>query len=412
MRVASLQSFYRNVENMMRSQSALNKTQEQISTGKKVLSPSDDPFAATRILELEHAQANTDQYKKNINAAKSHLGLEEQSLKSVVESLARLKQLTIKAGDAALDQSNRQAIAAEVKQIKNLLVDVFNTVDSSGDYIFAGYKGGIKPFQVNANGRYEFKGDEGQRRLNLSDSVSVALGDSGKTLFVDVPSVKNTFTTGSSLKNQGNASITPGFVVDQDKYDKFYPDDLVITFNPESAATPAQPNYTVTRASDGRVVEGLSAMGFGEGKKITVAGLSVTINNDPKPGDQFTVKSSPKQGILDTVVRLQSGLERLGDGPEDSKVLTNLVADTLKNIASAETVVSGNQTVIGARLNIIDKTQSLTEDIEVVNKKALSAVADTDFAAAATRLSMESFLLEATQQSYSRISRLSLFDRI
>lgn len=412
MRVATLQSFYRNVENMMRNQIALNKTQQQISTGKKVLSPSDDPFAATRILELEHAQSNINQYKKNMNAAKSRLALEEKSLTSITEQLSRLKQLTIQAGDGALTQSNRQAIAAEVKQIKKLMVDVLNSVDSGGDYIFSGFKGSTKPFQLNADGRYEFHGDEGQRHLNLNATVAVATGDSGKTLFVDIPASKNTFNTASSPKNKGDATITPGFVVNQETYDKFYPDDLIITFNAQTAVSPPQTNYTVTRASDGRVVEGLSAIKFSSGKKVNAAGVDVTIFNNPKPGDQFAVRSSPKQSMLDTVVRLEDGLNRLSDNPTDSKTLKNLIADTLKNIKAAETVVTGSQTVIGARLNAISKTQSLTDDIEVVNKKALSAVAHTDIAEAATRLSMQAFLLEATQQSYSKISRLSLFDRI
>lgn len=412
MRIATLQSFNTGLNGILDNQSSVNKTQQQVSSGRRVLTPADDPIAATKILQLQQDQALRDQYDRNMTAADNRLKLEDATLGSITDNLTRLKELTVKAGGGTLTITDRQAIAAEVYQIQEGLVDLFNTRDANGEYVFAGFKGGNAPFVKNDSGRYDYKGDEGQRFLTIGASTNVATGDNGKSLFVDVEAAKNTFTTELNPLNKGTMRVSPGFVVDEEKYSEFYPDDLIITFNPESAVTPSGPNYTVRRASDNRIVEGMSNQAYSPGADVVVAGISITLNSDPEPGDEVLAKSSPKQSITDTIFRLTAGLNTLEDNVVDSETLDILIEDTLTNLAFAQSSVSEIRSQVGARLNVVENTRNLSADVGLVNKEVLSKLSDVDFAEAVSRLSLQSFLLEAAQQSYTTISRLSLFNQL
>jgi flagellar hook-associated protein 3 FlgL len=200
--------------------------------------------------------------------------------------------------------------------------------------------------------------------------------------------------------------------VDEEDYAEFYPEDLVITFNADSAVTPPGKNYTIRQASDGRVVEGKDAQTYAEGTDITVAGIAIKISGAPEPGDEFLVNSSEKQGITDTIYRLMDGLNNLQDNPEDAATLNNLLEDTLNNLAFAQSSISQVRSEVGARLNVVENTEGLAADIELVSREVLSKLSDVDFAEAVSRLSLQSFLLEAAQQSYAKIQNLSLFNQL
>jgi flagellar hook-associated protein 3 FlgL len=412
MRISTLQSFNKGLNSILDNQSSVNKTQQQVSTGRRVLTPADDPIAATKILQLQQDNALREQYDKNLTAAENRLKLEETQLDGITDNMERLKELTVQAGDGSLTQADRQAIAAEVREILGSMVDLMNSKDAGGEYIFAGFKGGTEPFQRNDTGRYDYKGDEGQRFLSIGSSTNVATGDNGKRIFMDIQATENTFLTRVNPNNEGAATINPGFVVDQEAYDQFYPEDMVITFNPESAISPPGPNFTVRQKSDGKPIDGLVNMEYAQGAAINAAGVAITITGEAKPGDEFIVDSSEKQGLTDTIFRLMDGLERLEDNPTDAATLDKLLEDTLDNLTASLDSISETRSEVGARLNVVENTRSLAADIELVNKEVLSKLSDVDFAEAVSRLSLESFLLEAAQQSYTTIQNLSLFNRL
>lgn len=412
MRVSTLQSFNKGLNSILDNQSQVNNTQQQVSTGRRVLTPADDPIAATKILQLQQDQALRDQFGKNMTGAEGRLTLEETQLAGITDNLTKLKELTIKGGDGSQTITDRQAIAAEVREILGATIDLMNSKDAGGEYLFGGFKGGTEPFQKNESGRYDYAGDEGQRFLSIASSTTVATGDNGKDLFIDIEAADNSFTTKTNPLNQGTGFVNPGFVIDEEAYANFYPEDLVITFNAESAITPPGPNFTVRQGTDGRVVDGLGTQPYNPGSEIVVAGIGVKISGEVEPGDEFLVNSSEKQSITDTIFRLMEGLNNLGDNPEDAATLDNLLEDTLTNLAFAQNSISEIRSQVGARLNVIDNTSSLAADVDLVSKTVLSKLSDVDFAEAVSRLSLQSFLLETAQQSYAKIQNLSLFNKI
>src|SRR5688572_8664569 len=115
MRVSTSQIYSIANIGMRDAQVAVDKTSQQISSGKRVLSPADDPVAATAILMLNQDLARTTQFSKNIDSGNNNLALEDTALQSVISLVQRLKELSVSAGNTAvLTSSDYKAIAAEV----------------------------------------------------------------------------------------------------------------------------------------------------------------------------------------------------------------------------------------------------------------------------------------------------------
>ena len=412
MRISTMQQFNSGVRGMLDNQTASMRTQQQISTGRRVLTPADDPIASTRILQLQQDISLRDQFGKNITAALNRQNLEEAILTSVTDNITVIRELTVKAGNGSMTQEDRGYIGLEIAERLDALEDLMNTKDASNTYIFSGFKGETEPFQSRPGGGVVYFGDDGERTLEVSSSTKIQTNDSGKKLFVDIQSAQNTFYTQDNTSNIGTGFISNGFVTDQAEYDDFYPNDMVVRFNPEGYATPPGSNYTVMNRHDHRPIDGLDGQAYSPGTSLVVKGANFKLVGQPEPGDSFFVTSSKKQSLTDTVAGLLEGLKTLGDTPGQSAALGTLLDNTLLNMDFVQTSISSVRSEIGGRLNTIDSIENLHADVDLVSQDILSQLQDVDFAEAVSRLSLESFLLEASQSSFTKINSLSLFNHM
>src|SRR5690349_18526259 len=133
-------------------------TQEQVSSGKRVNKPSDDPVAAARIAHLDASLSRLDQYKSNSDFARNQLGLEESALNSVNDNLQRIRELTLQANNSTTSDNDRKDIAAEVRQARDALLTLANTTDVDGRHLFAGYREGVVPFTTTSTGSVVYNG--------------------------------------------------------------------------------------------------------------------------------------------------------------------------------------------------------------------------------------------------------------
>jgi flagellar hook-associated protein 3 FlgL len=412
MRVSTQQLFGKGIESINDVNAQLQKTQLQISTGKKVISPSDDPVASTRILQLNQELELNSQYQSNIQSVENSLKLEDDLLGSINDVVQRIRELTISAGNGALSSDDFKFISAEITERLEQLAGMMNSQDASGEYVFGGFQGKTEPFQQSVSGSYTYEGDEGRRFIQIEASVNIASTENGKSVFMDLDAAKNTFFTEVNPNNQSvpPAIITTGQVIDQDVYDAFYPEDMVIEFNPLTNVVPDGPNYTVREASSGRVL--LADEPYVSGGPISASGIQFEIVGDPLPGDSFFVQSKEKQGVLTTVEKLIYGLENFNPTSEGRAVFDALLEDTLTNLDNAETSILETRSQIGARLNTVDTTREQNLDVELLTKEVLSDLQDLDYAEAISNLSLQQFILESAYSTYSQVTSLSLFDRL
>lgn len=399
---------------MQRISASLHKTQQNIASGTKFNTPADDPVASTRILQLRQDIALREQYQKNIRLVTNRLSLEESVLNGVSSVLQRVRELTLQVGDGSLSAADRNFLADEVSIRLDELLGMLNSKDPNGEYVFSGYKGNTIPFVNSGSAGYQFQGDEGQRMMQIDASTFIQAKDSGKQIFVEVAAAENTFFTSASPRNSAvpPAEITVGQVLDQALFDQFYPDDAYIEFQPIDDIVPSGSNFTVRRRSDNRILDGLENTPFVQGAAIIFNGVSVRISGNPDPGDSFSVESSNKQSVLTTFGRLVEGIERSDDTPAGRQRVADLVSATLQNLDNAQTNMLEARSRIGGRLNMLDSIQALHEDVDGASRAVLSELQDLDYAEALSRLTLESFVLEAAQKSFIKIAGLSLFNKL
>ena len=421
MRISTLHIYTLADSGMANANEAINRTQEQLSTGKRVLSAADDPVAATRIQQLTNNLSIVEQYNKNLTIAENNLSLEESTLDSINNLLQRVEELAVQAGNTGvLSEGEYSAIASEIDTRIDELFNLVNTQSANGDYIFSGYKADSPAFTGDSINGFSFAGDEGQLNVKVDDSTFIEASDSGKGIFVDIPSYEYTVVTSTNPNNRSNppVAISPGEIVDQDDYNNFYPEDIIITFNEDADGAPAAKNFTVTERSTGKIIDANHL--YTAGEELIYHGISVRLTGSPASadvgaglaGDQLFIDSSNTQDVLTSLVNFRDAISAY-DGTQDSiDQIESVVAATITNISNAQDSIAETVTKIGARNNTLESIKGLHLDTELVSQEILSDLSDLDYAEATTRLSLQTLVLQATQASFLRIAELNLFSRM
>jgi flagellar hook-associated protein 3 FlgL len=197
---------------VLEQQLQLQRTQQQISTGKRISSPADDPAGAANLVGLKESMQVTRQYQENISAARTQLQQEEATLGSVRLVLDRVRELALGAANAALSESDRRAVAVEMAQRISDLEGLANAISPTGEYLFAGYQGLTRPFAVGPGGTTAYYGDEGQRFVQIGANRLVAVNDPGAGLFMDIARGNGRFAALAGPDNAGSGVIDPGSV--------------------------------------------------------------------------------------------------------------------------------------------------------------------------------------------------------
>lgn len=559
MRISSIQAFNNGVSGLGRNYSNVIRTQEQISSGNRILTPADDPVASVRLLQLEQQQAVLKQYNDNLTAAENSLVQEETTLNSVNTVMQRVRELAVRAGGGTLSAEDRQSIAKELEEREAELLNLMNSRNARGEYLFSGNLGKTEPFVRNPDGSYSYFGDEGQRSLQVASSTNVAINDNGKRLFesvtnanrvdnsngvnnpalptpplpaTNIPAVpadeqrvfispglveddrafNSTFRSGEPyslafvsgnefriydatgadvtseipgggkidpLANSGNTINFRGMrfqldVVLKEGDNEMDLDNLLADIQPP--ATPGTPGigthsftlqsaeteFAVTRSStnaSAAVISGgtivnqatfdaqfptsgvvlrftddtnyeVYAQPLGPNSPVLATGtatapypsnftvygveFSISAPANPAGGDEFGVQPQfqEQRSILDTIARLRQSLESSPTSPAGNLAIRDEVAIALKNLDNGMGNVDEVRTEIGARRNLIETTQVDNEDVTLVNKSVQAELRELDYAEALSRLSFQTIVLEAAQQSYVKIAGLNLFNQL
>lgn len=186
MRVSSNTGYEMGIAALNRQQAEQVKTLEQISSGRRVLTPSENPAAYVRALEVTQADSANTRQASNRQYATTSFAILEGSLSEVTNLLQNAQTLAVSAGNGTLDDGSRAALAAELRGNLDELMGVANRTDGNGRYLFSGFQGSTKPF-ANTGSGIQYFGDEGQRMIQVSASRQLAASESGKEVFERVP---------------------------------------------------------------------------------------------------------------------------------------------------------------------------------------------------------------------------------
>lgn len=398
MRLSTTQIFQQGISAILDQQGRLSKVQEQLSTGKRIVNPSDDPSGSVRSLELQRAIDTTDQYVKNSDQAYTRLQLEETTLSQMNETLQRIRELAVQANNDSQDDESRAGVAVEISQRLEELLGLANTRDSNGEYIFAGYQSQGTAVTRDASGNFVYNGDQNPRYLQISSVRQIALGDAGSDVFFSIPDGNGTFSTAPAATNTGNGAIDTGSLVDVTAWVE---DDYTISFTGPGA-------YEVLDGGGASIATGT----FQSGVPISFNGVEVTITGQPAVGDTFSVAASQSKDMFGIVQDLQTALTTGSSTPSEKAQFRSTVNRALGELDQAMDRVLEVRADIGGRMNAIDSQRNIHETASLNLQQSLSDIQDLDYAEAISRFNQQLVTLQAAQQTYTQVQGLSLFNYI
>ncbi|EPJ46651.1 MAG: hypothetical protein OFPII_19090 [Osedax symbiont Rs1] len=423
LRVTTAQQFTNAIDNMQRSNVSLDRLQQQASSGKRVLQPSDDPVAAAHIIKLERELAQYEKYDINIKVTDRRLTLQESILSTMRTSMNRIKELLIQGSTGTLTDNDRGSIAVNMETEVEFMASLMNSQDGQGEYIFAGSKNSTKPYQLQVGGGYDYQGDDGQRRIQVSNDLYIPSNDSGQYLFEAVSAdlvttVKGAYSTLGSTALVANVSFANQAAQDEYTAATKGLGDLTITVDPTGAS------YSITDSSGDPVFDktGTAITGIpypAPGIKVEVHGMEFDLLAPPGAPAATAAESTnvlhtePEQkNILDIVQGYADALKvPLSDQQkrDDFSVATSKMFEQWSQ-ASERNIES--VTRLGTRLKFIETVQSNNLDFKLFAETSLSSIQDVDMPAVISKYKLEEITLQASQAIFGRVAALSLFDHI
>jgi flagellar hook-associated protein 3 FlgL len=394
-RISTSEVFANGIAAIQRAQGTLAHTQQQLASGRRILSPSDDPGGAVAALHLRDGLSSLDQYERNAVFAAARLSQQETTLASMGDVIARVRELTVRAANATETNESRRAIAVEVRELSATLLDAANTRDPNGEFIFAGFQSATQPFVRASDGTVAYQGDANRREVALSADRRMTIGDSGLA-FMSIAEGPGAFAVEAGAANSGTAYVDESAAAGYASS----PVAFTITFTAPDA-------YEIHDA-DGNVHPG----SFAPGEAIEFEGVRVVIHGTPDVDDTFAVGPAVPRSVFDIVDALTAALLTPVTDNEDRARLHQATDRALASLDNALSSLFDLRATTGTRMRTVDRHVADSADQKLHLQTALSTVEDIDYAEAISRFNLQQVALQAAQQTYVQLSRLSLFDYI
>lgn len=422
MRISTKSIYEAGTLQMNSLQSAMARTQLQLSTNRRILAPSDDPIASSRVLEITQSQSINTQLATNRTNAKNFLSQEELALGGTHDLITAVKVLAVNAGNGSMTDADRNSLAVELEGRMNDLMGIANSSDGAGGYLFSGFKSTTLPYTATATGAV-YAGDQGQRELQVGATRFLPISDSGTEVFDSNLTGNGTFATGGTPSNRGAGIISAGTVVDASQLTGH---SYTIDFTGSGSTL----GYTVTDITANQLLGqdpplplNAAPTPFASGEAIQFDGMAFTITGNPAgdvagppaiAGDQFTVKPSTKEPLFTTLKNLL-GVIRNQDSstPAGQANLTNGLNVAQQLLDTAFSNVLTIRSDLGTRMKeITDYLDSSGTDLDIQYQNAIGDLQDLDVIKATSLFAQQKVTLEAAQRSFTMMSGLSLFNYI
>lgn len=401
MRVASSTLYQQGLASMNMQQSSLLHIQQQLGTGRKVLTPSDDPVAATRALGVSQASAVNGQYATSRKQANVALGMEENTLSTVTTVTQNIQTLLVQAGNGTLSDVDRASLATALKGQYQQLLGLANADDGNGNFLFGGTQSGTAPF-VQGSGGVQYIGNTEEQQLQVDVARQMSAGNNGREVFQSVQGSAGYVLTGGSA-NTGTA--TYGQVSTTDPTNTLYGTPLTLKFDDTSGTM----QYTITDPAGNPV--GGTPLGYGSPSQISVAGITFTVTGTPKNGDKITMQPASRAGT-DMFANLKSVIDAL-DKPvtsdADNATLSNTIATGIRQFSNSLDNVLTVRASVGSRMQELDALDAIGTNRDLSYAQTLSNVQDLDYASAITEYYQRQTALQGAQQSFMQIQGMNLF---
>lgn len=418
MRISTSQIFQQGLNGILQQQARLSQTQLQLSTGKRINSPSDDPIGAARLQELQRNIALQDVYDRNTSRTRQRLQVAETAVAASSNVIQRVRELTVQAANDTLSASNRAQIAVELRQRLDQLVGIANTRDGDGEFIFAGAQARTTPF-VQSGGQVLFQGDSIQRELTIAPAVTMRDGETGDRVFMALRDGNGLVRAEPAGGNTGSGRIAveaasnPGAYAGGEFTIQFVDADSFVVLDGSGGLVPGfgqlVPDPLDPDPLNPTLPLVFEGVAFTPGDTISFSGLNFTLRGAPEAGDTFSIGPARNQSVFATLSALIDTLEAPA-GSAAAAAQRQGIDDALAQLDRIEVHFLEIRSDFGGRQNTLDSIEDSLADQKLSLEALTSEIRDLDYAEAITRLQQELVTLQAAQQSFVRIQGLSLFN--
>lgn len=397
-RISTGMMFNQSISMMMAKQSKMNHLEQQLATGKKLVSAKDDPVAAGTAVGLDRAVAELDRFARNGDVVENRLGLQENALAQAGEMMAHITELTIQANNPALSAADLKSIASELKSVRDGLLSLANSTDGTGRYLFGGTDDADAPFKLS-NGVVTYNGDQTQRQVEVAPDTFVKDALPGSEIFLRIRTGDGTLDGSAAGTNTGTGVLTTfGRDPASGNWDGA---SYTLRFTGPDA-------YEVVDATNTVVKTGA----FKAGEDITFEGVSMRIEGEPKAGDSFGIGAADARDIFSTLDGMINALDNAADDPTAVARQQNILQAGIRDVARASEKFIDARAAGGAQLKAIDDAGALRDANSVTLKTTLSAMRDLDYAEAIGQYQLEQISLQAAQTIFTQMQQMSLFNAI
>jgi flagellar hook-associated protein 3 FlgL len=355
MRVSTEQVFRAGSDAMQRAQFELGRTGQQLSTGKRILSPADDPSGATQSAQFREIIQSIEQFQRNADLAQPRLQQEEWAIAGVTDQLQRVRELVIQGANDSQTDETRGFMAREIREIRDAIFDVSNTKDPNSEYVFAGTKSLSAPFNINGDGVVTYVGADGEgsvREIAITPIRKVAIGDNGADVFMNI--LENDGRVSADVTRADNGAIPRGNLV----IEKTEVSDLDLYLDGTNATdyfeisfldNAGSIQYQVERFSPNGTSQGLEVgpTDYSPGSPVEFAGRSLVLSGTPRlpnaagagnPSDIVTSRPAENVSLFQTLDAIATAFETPVGGPSSRADLTNAVNRGLADLDASSII--------------------------------------------------------------------------
>lgn len=401
-------SALRNIENR---QSALSNLQENLTSGKRVVRASDDPTAAaqaeralTRMSRIQTDQRALESQRNSITQAESTLG-------DVNDALQSFRELVASAGNASQGPLDRQAIATQLKGLRDQIFSLSNRKDTNGLPLFSALGSAAAPF-VGPQGLpqdYTFAGLPGQV---ASNDVSIPYALDGDRAFMNQPArdgvfnvtLTNVAAPPHEIRSSGVSLTNPALVTGR---------AYGITITGVDTTTVPGTTTVTYDVTDNPIVSGTvsASASYPSNNSANIAvtaipGLSIKILGAPAVGDTMSVDPRPSVfSVLDDAIR------DIG-GAATGNAAIQAVGQALNNVDIGMARISSVRGQAGDLLNRADRISSNQDKRSIQVESDRSRAEDLDMVKGVSDFQNQQTGYQAALQSYAQVQKLSLFNYI
>jgi flagellar hook-associated protein 3 FlgL len=393
-RVSNTSRFESAVATLQRRQAEMSQAQLQMTSGKRVNKPSDDPTAAARAERAFIAQQRIESAQRSVGVSRNAMALTESALGRSGDLLQTAREKLIGAGNGSYSSAERSAIAEDLVALRGQLLALANQTDGAGGYIFGGQGTTTPPF-VDAAGGVFFAGTNGQGQLSASEQMPTSVD--GQAVWLSARGGNGVFVTSAAAANSGSGFIDSGGVSDPS----------LLTGNDYSVVFSIAGGVTTYAVEMNGAPTGQTG-NYIPGGAISVDGMTFNIGGAPADGDRFDV--TPATADMDPFEALDRAIATLRDPNATRGAITQAVNSGVRDVDAVMSHFSAARSVAGPALSRLDQIEARNADRDLWAKSVQSDAEDLDMVQAVSDFQNKQTSYQAALQSYAMVQRMSLFD--